>query len=83
MEVESDVAQPIQHIPSSGRKKDKEEEEEVEADEAGSHAEHFSQTIDQKYTQYMEFAVYVFSGIVLIFLMEQFIQIGVALRSNV
>jgi hypothetical protein len=38
--------------------------------------------IDRRYTQYMEFAVYIFSGIVLMFMMEQFIQIGVALRSK-
>lgn len=36
--------------------------------------------IDRKYTQYMEFAVYVFSGIVLMFLLEQFVQMGIAMR---
>jgi len=32
--------------------------------------------------QYLNFALYIFSGIILIFVMEQFIQIGMALRRN-
>ena len=43
--------------------------------------EHFTNTSDRE-KQYLDLALYVFSGIVLIFVMEQFIQIGINLRSN-
>jgi hypothetical protein len=41
--------------------------------------EDFSNTMDPE-RQYLNFALYVFSGVVLIFVMEQFIQIGLSIR---
>jgi hypothetical protein len=41
---------------------------------------HVAPTNDDKEAMYLDLALYVFSGIILIFIMEQFINIGMALK---